>query len=210
MEIDRALVHLSEMFAMRGEDTAELEEHAQAVLGEGEPRHYHRFLNEQILLNTDKTLVLFVLSRDTQKELFREWKDLDAEKMMELYQEEYQRRFVNYILVVQDNLTPGNASAIQARDKLLQPHGGSCQVFQMRELQYNPTKHRFVPKHEKMVADDITALMEQYSLKSRAQLPLIQRSDIIARWLGLRHGDVVRITRYNSTSGTYYYYRCCM
>jgi DNA-directed RNA polymerase I, II, and III subunit RPABC1 len=52
--------------------------------------------------------------------------------------------------------------------------------------------------------------MESLQLKSKTQLPLIQKQDIIARWLGLQQGDVVRITRYTETSGKYYFYRCCI
>jgi DNA-directed RNA polymerase subunit H (RpoH/RPB5) len=47
-------------------------------------------------------------------------------------------------------------------------------------------------------------------LKSKLQLPHIHRGDVMAKWLGLRQGDVVRITRYNETSGEYYYYRYCV
>ena len=71
-------------------------------------------------------------------------------------------------------------------------------------------KHELVPKHKKMTEDAVKKLMEELQLKTKTQLPLIQRQDIIARWLGLQQGDIVRITRYNDTSGKYYYYRCCV
>ena len=53
-------------------------------------------------------------------------------------------------------------------------------------------------------------VMETYMLKSKTQFPIIHRTDVMARWLGLKHGDVVKITRYNETSGEYFYFRCCM
>ena len=37
-----------------------------------------------------------------------------------------------------------------------------------------------------------------------------KNTDIIAKWLGLKQGDIVKIDRYNPNSGVYYYYRCCI
>ena len=71
-------------------------------------------------------------------------------------------------------------------------------------------KHVLVPKHEKISEDEVKNVLSMYLIKHKSQLPIISRNDVIARWLGLRHGDIVRITRYNETSGTYYYYRCCL
>ena len=75
---------------------------------------------------------------------------------------------------------------------------------------YNPTKHELVPKHEKMNNEDVKVLMENLKLKAKTQLPFIQKTDVIARWLGIQSGDVVKITRYSPTSGKSYYYRCCI
>ena len=75
---------------------------------------------------------------------------------------------------------------------------------------YNPTKHELVPKHEKMNNEDVKKLMENLKLKAKTQLPFIQKTDVIARWLGIQSGDVVKITRYSPTSGKSYYYRCCI
>ena len=100
--------------------------------------------------------------------------------------------------------------AIQQKDVLLQEQQGFIQFFLTRELMYNPMKHELVPKHKKMTEEEIKKLMEETQLKSKNQLPLIQKQDIIARWLGLYPGDIVKITRYTETSGKYYYYRCCV
>ena len=97
-----------------------------------------------------------------------------------------------------------------AWDKELQAMGGMLQVFYMKELMYNPLKHVLVPRHEKLTETEAKEMMEQYLIKHKAQLPIISRNDPIARRLGLRTGDIVRITRYNDTSGMYYYYRCCV
>ena len=53
--------------------------------------------------------------------------------------------------------------------------------------------------------------MSKYNIKSKSSLPLIlKNSDPIAKWLGLKQGDIVKIIRNNKNSGIYYYYRCCI
>jgi DNA-directed RNA polymerase I, II, and III subunit RPABC1 len=90
------------------------------------------------------------------------------------------------------------------KDRALAAIGGSLQLFLKRELMYNPSRHELTPKHVKLAPEDVAAVKELY------MLPHIHRSDVMAKWLGLRQGDVVRITRYNETSGEYYYYRYCV
>lgn len=195
MDIDTVLVHLREMLDMRGEDTTEFEEHADAV-----PRPRYFTDPTRIILNTDKTTVFFALSKEVVKELLKEFKDVED------FQEEYGTK--NFIIVVMELPSSTTMNTLLARDKTLQQNGGMLQVFTFKELLYNPSKHVLVPEHKKLTEVEAKEILEKYMIKSKAQLPQIHRTDIMARWLGLRHGDVVRITRYNPTSGEYYYYRC--
>jgi DNA-directed RNA polymerase subunit H (RpoH/RPB5) len=188
-------VHLKEMLDMRGEDTTEFEEHGDAV-----PRPRYFTDPTRIILNTNKTTVFFALSKDVLKELLKEFKDVED------FEEEYKTK--NFIIVVMELPSSTTMNTLLARDKTLQQNGGMLQVFTMKELLYNPSKHVLVPAHKKLSEDETKEVLEKYMIKSKAQLPQIHRTDIMARWLGLRHGDVVRITRYNPTSGEYFYYRC--
>jgi DNA-directed RNA polymerase I, II, and III subunit RPABC1 len=85
------------------------------------------------------------------------------------------------------------------------------QVFDMRELQYNISKHMLVPKHELLTNDaEIEEIVNVHMLKSRHQMPIILKTDPMARYLYARPGDLVRITRHSPTSGEHVIYRCCM
>jgi DNA-directed RNA polymerase I, II, and III subunit RPABC1 len=84
------------------------------------------------------------------------------------------------------------------------------QFFQLNELQFNPTKHQLVPPHRKLSTDETTEIMNKYLVKSKLQMPIILKTDVIAKWLGLKQGDIVEIIRYNENSGKSYYYRCCI
>ena len=85
------------------------------------------------------------------------------------------------------------------------------QFFDLRELQFNVSQHTLVPKHEP-IRDEavIDALVSKYKLKSRFQFPLILTTDPMARYLALKPGQLVKITRASPSSGSYVLYRCCM
>lgn len=89
---------------------------------------------------------------------------------------------------------------------------GKCiELFRLDELQYNVSRHQLVPPHI-AVRDEATILsvLEKYQLRNRWHLPLILTSDPMARYLGLKHGELVRIDRPSPSAGSYTLYRCCM
>lgn len=110
------------------------------------------------------------------------------------------------VFILQTGLTTFAKNAI---DKVAA--GSNCRIetFNENELLVNITHHVLVPKHELMSEDEKRALLRRYRLKE-SQLPRIQKGDPVARYYGLRHGDVVRITRPSETAGRYVTYRLCV
>jgi DNA-directed RNA polymerase subunit H (RpoH/RPB5) len=109
-----------------------------------------------------------------------------------------------YICIVKDKLSQNNA-------KMLAGLKVNLQLFDIKGLQFNISHHELVPKHE-VVKDDaeVKDIILRYSLKSKFQLPIILKTDAMAKYLGLKNGDVVRITRVSPTAGEYTVYRCCV
>lgn len=83
------------------------------------------------------------------------------------------------------------------------------QIMWCKQLQINPTKHEYVPKHTKLSIKEGEQLLKKYSLSSKYQLPLLLKDDVIARYYNYKSGDIIKITNTISSANTgYEYFRC--
>ncbi|TCD63576.1 DNA-directed RNA polymerases II 24 kDa polypeptide (RNA polymerase II subunit 5) [Steccherinum ochraceum] len=107
------------------------------------------------------------------------------------------------IIVFPGNMTPSARKVIVAMASTYK-----LEEFSESDLLVNITHHTLVPKHELLTPEQKKTLLEKYRLKE-TQLPRIQLADPVARYYGLRRGNVVKITRPSETSGRYASYRIC-
>lgn len=200
-----AVQHLLELLQDRGEDTEAIAAAVAEMHGDYTP------LKQSIhdTFKTDRTAVVFALSKTFFSNYLKNYiKDTEID-LRELYERPR-------ILVITDETpSPSLMTAFQQRDKLHQASVPATehpllQLFTLGELQYNPTRHVLVPKHTWIPETAVKAVLEKYQVKNKVHLPHILRTDKIAKWLGLRVGDVVEILRPNENSGLYHYYRCCV
>ena len=83
----------------------------------------------------------------------------------------------------------------------------NVEIFWYKSLTFNPTRHILVPKHELLNPIEKDELKKIYMLNRMTNLPTIRLSDPIAKYYGMREGDVCRITRHNPNIGKSILYR---
>ena len=108
------------------------------------------------------------------------------------------------ILVLKVDITPFAKQAVQEVSDM-------CHVehFKEAELLVDITEHTLVPEHVVLSLNEKAELLKRYRLKEM-QLPRIQPNDPVARYYGMKRGNVVKITRPSETAGRYVTYRVCM
>lgn len=88
-------------------------------------------------------------------------------------------------------------------------------IFSMANLKINITRHRLVPPHRVLDQNCAERVLKKLQI-SRGNLPQMDRfitedlscrGDPIARYYGMRVGDIVEITRIQRTSGDHKFYR---
>nr|XP_027193883.1 DNA-directed RNA polymerases I, II, and III subunit RPABC1-like [Dermatophagoides pteronyssinus] len=126
-------------------------------------------------------------------------------KPIKVLVDQMEERSINYtILIGQQPLTSFAVNTI--KDLLPNFH---IEFFLESELLVNITKHELVPKHIKLNENEKEAILKQYKI-SDIHLPRICTTDAVARYLGLRRGDIVKIIRPSESAGKYITYRLCV
>ncbi|KAF8223123.1 RPB5 subunit of DNA-directed RNA polymerase [Tricholoma matsutake] len=134
---------------------------------------------------------------------FSEEKSVGVKTMRKLLGILEEKSIQRGIIVFPGNMTPSARKVIVAMAAQYR-----LEEFSESDLLVNIVHHTLVPRHDVLSAEEKKALLEKYRLRE-TQLPRIQLADPVARYYGLRRGQVVKITRPSETSGRYASYRIC-
>lgn len=83
-------------------------------------------------------------------------------------------------------------------------------VHSLDRLQFNILEHNYVPQHVVLTDAEQEEVFKKYNITDTKQMPSISRYDPVALAIGLRPGQVCKITRSSKTSVTSDFYRYCI
>jgi len=68
-------------------------------------------------------------------------------------------------------------------------------IFHYKSLLVNILNNDYVPEHKRATNTEISEMMDTYKIKDFKQLPLLLKSDPVAKFLGLKRGEICKIIR---------------
>jgi len=202
MDIASIINNIKEMLVERGDDISLFEEHELSV----DKEEYENDRNI-IEFQTSKTTVIFALTKKLRKYVMDELKNYEGD--INNFITKYGNKKNVILIFNNDTVSQPVITQLNKYDKLFQKNDGQLQYFHAQQIMFNPTKHEYVPKHIKLSEKEASDFMNEYMIKSKLYMPVILHNDPIAKWLGLKQGDIVKIVRYNENSGVSFYYRSC-
>lgn len=94
-------------------------------------------------------------------------------------------------------------------DSIYNNHGYFIQLYGIKNLLFNISKHFSVPKHEYITNKEIKDILLKYNIKIN-NFEEIRREDPQAKYIGLRPNQVCKITRPSTSSIYSVIYRRCI
>ena len=134
------------------------------------------------------------------------------------------QKFLNSIVIEEDEIThvllvfkekinsnnEKNIKSLIAQYNDKQGTNVKVEMFDIRNLLFNITKHSYVPKHVLMAKEEAQEILDKYSIKNKTQMPIIYRTDPVAKYYDFKAGDMVRIHRASTAIGESITYRYCV
>jgi len=114
--------------------------------------------------------------------------------------ETFPTKEMSVIVIVQEKPTPQIAKEIQSDEFK------SYEIFLTKNLMFNITHHTLVPKHIILNEEEIEKVLEEFQ-STRSQLPKLSLNDPVAKYYGMKTGDVCKIIRHSPMTGESFYYR---
>jgi DNA-directed RNA polymerase I, II, and III subunit RPABC1 len=94
------------------------------------------------------------------------------------------RKLKHCIIVYADQITSSAKKGIENLEF-------EVELFSLKELQYNITKHRLVPNHFLVPSNEAVELRKKFG----KNLPILLSTDPVSRFFNYQKNDIIRVTR---------------
>lgn len=105
---------------------------------------------------------------------------------------------------------PSDAVLAGLRNYISNSEAPLVQIFELRHLQFNISKHVKVPKHRLVSAQELPDILKANNVDKPNLFRKIDSQDAMAKWIGARPGDVIEVTGMCETSAENRRYLFCM
>ena len=140
--------------------------------------------------------------------IFTKLRVANAKTLIENMIDEYVKEGDTIILVVKDKI-----NNIESYESVLSPYLTEnkiiIQIFWIDTLLTNITKHELVPAMRILNEEEKQDIFVKANISNFTQMPLILKTDPVAKFYGLMRGNLVEIIRPSPTGGVYKNYRYC-
>lgn len=120
--------------------------------------------------------------------------------------ETIQKTDMLYIIIREDP----NETILNEIKELWEREGYFIVIESIKRLQFNILNHVLVPEHKILTDAEVEEIMIKYNVKDKNMLPDISRFDPVVRAIGMRPGQVCKITRPSKTAILAPYYKLCV
>jgi len=199
-KILKSLEIIKEMYEYRGLTTPYLENISVDEINTLLEISHNNSLNIIEIKINDDTKLIYILAKYSQK------------MIKNFLTNNYCR---NIIVITSDNVSStktiikdiiGHNSEADVDDEKVE-----YQLFKLRELQYNISKHIMCPKHELINdSETINKIIKILHIENKSKLPRILMNDPMAKFINMKSGNLVKITSRNKSSGEYISYKYCV
>jgi DNA-directed RNA polymerase I, II, and III subunit RPABC1 len=107
---------------------------------------------------------------------------------------------ISVIIIVSDKPTPQIGKELQSDEFK------SYEIFLTKNLMHNVTHHEIVPKHILLTEEEAKKVLDEFQA-TKSQLPKLLHTDPIAKYYGMKPGDICKIVRNSQMTGESDYYR---
>lgn len=201
-KVNKCIMTLSDMFAYRGTFSRFFKEISQKNIS----NCVHEIQNGKLyLVDVDNVRIIISLDESFNLKTIK----TDHKKLIE----NNSNNNDYFIIILNDVNAKTSKGKINALSKFFMTNlpDKKYEIFYVKEMLFNISKHNLVPTHELMNNDnEIQNVKEKYSVDNLSKLPLIRLNDPMSRFIGANTNDVIKITRHNKDSGDYILYRFCV
>ena len=114
--------------------------------------------------------------------------------------ENFPKKEITVIIIVQEKPTP------QIAKELLNDEFKFYEIFLTKNLMFNITHHEIVPRHILLSEEESKKVLDEFQA-TKSQLPKLLSSDPVAKYYGMKAGDICKIIRHSPMTGESFYYR---